>query len=82
MVVVPVDAQTHQQFCEDMDYLHARWAEIRTSYPDHYVAVYKGEVVAARKTLKKVLKELGDKGVPSNVVALRYIAQKPKRMIL
>ena len=82
MAVVPVDAQTHQQFCEDVDYFNAHVAELRTSYPDHYVAVYKGEVVAARKTLKKVLKELDDKGVPSNVVALRYIAQKPKQMIL
>ncbi len=82
MVVVPVNAQTHQQFCEDMDYLHSHWVEIRGNYPDHYVAVYKGAVVAACKTLKKVLKELDKKGVPRNVVALRYIAQKPMRMIL
>ncbi len=82
MVVVPVDAQTHQQFCDDVDYLNSRWHEVRQDYPDHYVAVYKREIVAACRTLKRVIKELDSKSVPRNVVALRYVSKKPIRMIL
>ena len=70
------------QFCEDGAYLTSIWAQVREEYPDRFVAVYKGEVVAAHKTLKGVLAEMDGRGVPKNQAVLRYVSGKPRRMIL
>ena len=72
----------HKQFCEDGNYLSAIWPQVRKEYPDQYVAVYKGAIVASHKTLKGVLTKMDDKGVPKNRAVLRYAFKKPRRMIL
>ena len=56
------DLATHTQFREDGDYLSSIWPQVRKKYPDSYVAVYKGTIVATHKTLKGVLKEMDNKG--------------------
>ena len=76
------DLAAFRQFCADGDYLSAIWAQVRKEYPDRYVAAYKGEVVASHKTLKGVLAQMDEKGVPKNHAVLRYVSSKPRRMVL
>ena len=73
---------THQQFRTDTEYLNSHWHELRDTYPNCYVAVCQEQVVASHADLQKVLKELEERDVPTNSVALRYIAEPPLRMIL
>ncbi len=74
--------ETHRQFAADMEYLHSHWKELRAAYPNCYVVVYQGQVVATGPNLKKIMKALDKQDIPSNVVALRFIADPPKRLIL
>ena len=76
------DLAAFRQFCNDGDYLTAIWAQVRKQHPDSYVAAYKGEIVAAHKTLKGILAEMDNKGVPKNHAVLRYVSRKPRRMVL
>ena len=76
------DLATHLQFREDGNYLSSIWPQVRKKYPDSYVAVYKGAIVATHKTLKGVLKEMDNKSVPKNHAVLRYASKKPRRLIL
>ena len=77
-----MDWSTFRQFCEDSSYLTSIWPQVRKEHPDHFVAVYEGEIVAANKTLKGVLTEMDGKGIPKNHAVLRYVSKKPRRMIL
>ena len=77
-----IDQLTFQQFCEDSDYLNSIWPQVRKEYPDRFVAVYKGEIVAEHETLDGVLAEMDGKGVPKNHAVLRYVSNKPRRRIL
>ena len=60
-----LDWESHEQFRTDVAYFNAHWDEIRRTYPNCHVAVYKEEVVGADADLKKLLKALREKGVPT-----------------
>ena len=70
------------QFCKDSDYLNSIWAQVRKDYPDHYVAVYGGAVVATHANLKRLVATLREQGIPSNHTAIRFVSKKPRRLIL
>ena len=71
-----------RRFGRDVDYLNSIWAEVRKRYPDQYVAVYEGEIVANHRRLKNVLATLEDKGLPKGHTLVRFASKKPRRMIL
>ena len=79
---VKLTDEAFQQFCDDVAYLNSHWKELRAAYPNCYVVVYQGQVVATGPNLKKVLKALDKQDIPSNVVALRFIADPPRKLIL
>ena len=58
------DLEAFRRFCDDVEYLDSHWDRVAETYPDSYVAVYRGEIAAASGTLDEVLAELDDKGVP------------------
>ena len=70
------------RFGRDVDYLNSIWAQVKKDYPDQYVAVYGGEIVANHRTLKKILAMLKTKGFPPNHTLIRFASKKPRRMIL
>ena len=76
------DLAEHLQFCKDSDYLSSIWTQVRRDYPDQYVAVYEGRIVAADGTLRGVLKRMDSEGVPKNHTVLRFASKNPRRMIL
>ncbi|MDE2838367.1 MAG: DUF5678 domain-containing protein [Chloroflexota bacterium] len=71
-----------RQFCIDSDYLNSIWPQVKKDYPDQYVAVYKGEIVATHKKLKRLLAIMNEKDVPPNYAAVRFAASKPRKLIL
>ena len=76
------DLEAHLQFCKDVDYFNSVWPAVRSQHPDRYVAVYKGRVVANHRTLSGVLEAMDADGIPKHQAVLRYIASKPRKMIL
>ena len=76
------DRERHEQFRADVAYFNAHGKEIRRTYPNCHVAVYKGEVVGADTDQKKLLKALKEKGIPTNAVVRRYIADPPRKLVL
>jgi hypothetical protein len=53
-------------FAEDMKWMREHARELRSKYPDMYVAVYEDGVVAADKDLKKVYEKaqpFGDRAI-------------------
>ncbi len=76
-----LDAHFHR-FGRDVDYLNSIWAQVKKDYPDQYVAVYEGEIVANHRTLEKVLATLKTKGFPPNHTLVRFAARKPRKLIL
>ena len=76
-----LDAHFHQ-FSRDVDYFNSIWRQVRKDYPDQYVAVYGGEIVASHANLKRVLAALKAKAIPSNHTVVRFASKKPRRLIL
>ena len=76
------DLAAFRHFCADVEYLDSRWDQVAEAYPDSYVAVYQGEVVAVSRTLDEVLAELDDKAVPRAFTVLQYVSSKPALWIV
>ena len=75
-----VDA--YEQFCADTEYLFGMDDEMRARYPDCFVAVYHGEVVASGPTLEEVMHDVDHREVPRSAVAIDYITKEPRSLIL
>ncbi len=76
------DLGAHLQFCKDVDYFNSVWPEVLARFPDRYVAVYKGGIVADHETLSGILEAMDADGIPRHQAVLRYVASKPRKMIL
>ena len=76
------DLGAHLQFCMDVDYFNAVWPEVLERLPDRYVAVYKGRIVADHDTLGGILETMDADGIPRHQAVLRYVASKPRKLIL
>ncbi len=76
------DLTEHLQFCADVDFLESDWDQMVEDYPDCFIAVYHGDVVATGSILADVLAELDQLNVPRRLAAIEYAASNPKRMIL
>lgn len=70
------------RFGRDVDYLNSIWAQVKKDYPDQYVAVYDGEIVASHRELEKVVATLKSKGFPPNHTLVRFASRKPLKLIL
>lgn len=51
---LPLPPAIPRRHFEDTDWIAAHLPELRRSYPDQWVAVYRGEVIAAGKDLAEV----------------------------
>lgn len=72
----------HKQFCADTEYLFGKEEEMRTKYPDCFVAVHHGEVVAAQPTLDELTREVSRRGVLLSAVAITYVSKEPRHLML
>jgi hypothetical protein len=72
-----------RQFGQDLDWIYAHHDELKRQYPEQFVAVYKGRVVAHAPKVETVMKELDRKyGDASGSIAVEYISTKKDELIL
>ena len=76
-----LDAHFHR-FRSDARYLNSIWTEVKKDYPDQYVAVYDGEIVATHRNLKKLIAALKGKGLPPNHTHIRFAHSKPRVLVV
>jgi len=73
--------QQLEEFRQDAQWFSDHDAELRTQYPDQWVAVYNQEVVGASSDAYALLDDLEAKGVPSNEALIKYLSSKEQTWI-
>ena len=51
-------------------------------YPERWVAVYEGEVIADAETMGELLDKVDKIGKPRSEILMRFLTRKPRTMIL
>jgi hypothetical protein len=67
---------------EEQAFWDAHGAELVRQYPDQYIAVDAGQVVAASSDLQQVVAELGEKGLEPAKVWIRFLDAHPTTLVL
>ena len=70
------------QFAEDNQYLESIRPELRNQYPNHWIAVYKKEVVGIESSLRRIVQHLLDKNIPPSRTVVSYLRKEPLALIL
>jgi hypothetical protein len=68
-------AEQEQAFWRD------HYTELLQQYPDHFVAVRGGAVVATNPDLQLLLKSLKHQGIEPTAVWVRFLATDPRRLM-
>ncbi len=69
------EAQTQlEEFRRDIKWYHTHYPELRERYPDHWVAVYNEEVVAAALDMDAMYAELKRRHTPINKAYIKYLS--------
>jgi hypothetical protein len=70
------DEAEHEQ-----DFWRDHYAALLQQYPDHFVAVRDGAVVATNPDLQQLLKSLKHQGIEPTAVWVRFLATDPRRLM-
>lgn len=70
------------QFTKDSAFLESIREELQNKYPDCWVAVYDKQVVAAGTSLKEVIAQLDEVGVPKSRTVIDFLRSEPISLIL
>jgi hypothetical protein len=70
------EAAEHEQ-----DFWRDHYGELLQQYPDQFVAVREGTVVAANPDLQQLLESLKHQGVEPTAVWVRFLATDPRRLM-
>lgn len=73
-------AEKLQQFTRDHEYIEERWRELLEEYPDKWVAVLRGEVIASADSDSALIKDIPKEDIGST--AIRFMDTDPKSQIL
>ena len=71
-----------EQFHRDTQYYAAHWEELLEQYPEHWVAIYKEQVVGTSTDFKQLLIELKEAGIPAGRVLIKRPAIEEEVLIL
>jgi hypothetical protein len=66
----------------EQDFWRHHYAELLQQYPDQFVAVRDGAVVAANPDLRLLLESLKHQGIEPTAVWVRFLATDPRRLML
>lgn len=70
------------QFAQDAKFLASIRPELQNKYPDHWVAVYGKELVGTGPTLRDIMRQLADRGVPASRAVVDFLSKEPVALIL
>ena len=71
-----------QRAQEERDFWEAHYSEYVEKYPDQFVAVHNGEVVATSKDLQGLVLRLKERGLKPTDVRAEFITATPELWIL
>ena len=71
-----------ERFAQDRHYLEHHVEELRAQYPDHWIAVYRQQVVGAAKSHQRLIAELERQGIPPGRVYRQYLSTKDELLIV
>jgi hypothetical protein len=69
-------------FQRDAEYLAKHEQYLIAKYPDEWIAIYDGEVVAHSSQLRELKRVLRTKRLPLNAVVIEYLSRTPVTLIL
>jgi hypothetical protein len=70
------------RFRSDAEYVDAHRNELLARYPECWVAVFNGRVVADDPDLDGMLKKLRDRGIPPSHVYRAYLSTREELLLL
>jgi hypothetical protein len=65
----------------EQDFWRDHYGELLQQYPDHFVAVQGGAVVATNPDLQQLLASLKHQGIEPTAVWVRFLASDPRRLM-
>lgn len=75
-------ARELDEFAESARALSSDHPRFIDDYPQQWVGVFQGKVQAQGKTLKSVMAQLGEKGIPTKHALIRFIERDQRTLIL
>ena len=63
-----------EEFRKDTQWYRDHYEELREQYPDHWLAVYKEELVAASPDMDEMFDNLKRKGVPATQAYITFLS--------
>jgi hypothetical protein len=70
-----------KEFVQNSNWLNDNLTELRSKYPDMYVAVRNKKVVKTGKTLARIRQELRDEFGAVEGTAIEYVSSKPLKFL-
>lgn len=74
--------ELHRRYGISADFISNNLASLVETYPDQYVAVGDGQILAHGKDIDRVLSEVDRSGYDRTYLALRFISKNPRRLVL
>jgi hypothetical protein len=71
-----------RQFEQDSRFLALHHDALLDKFPEQWIAVFSGEVVANDTNINDALRELARRKVPHSRVVLAFLTRRPKTLIL
>jgi hypothetical protein len=71
-----------ERFTRDMLYLDAHRDELLRQFPEHWVAIYREEVVGAAKDAEELVRQLEQKHLPPGRVFRQLLTERDDLLIL
>lgn len=65
----------------EQDFWRDHYGELLQQFPDHFVAVREGAVVATNPDLQQLLDSLKHQGIEPTAVWVRFLATDPRRLM-
>lgn len=66
----------------DFDYLFKNYSKLRCQYPNRYVAIEKGKVLANSPTVEFLLAELAALSIDPSLLLIEYLPDKDTSLVL
>lgn len=78
-----ISQDSFTRFVNDMDWIEAHYDELRALYPDQYVAVVNGNVVAHDPTISNILAQLRPVyGDATSELAIKFVYKETPTIVL
>ena len=75
-------SRKRDEFRRNTDYLESNYAELVKQYPNQWVAIHEGSIVAVGTALKSVQRKLDRKGIGRSNAIIEFLDKEPRILIV